>query len=77
MGGNHSLVDFNAVDDVYRQVGQRHVTALAAEGHAIQKVADGVARQTVDGQIEIRTYTALFAYLDAGRAVYQVAQVVQ
>ena len=68
-GGNHTFVYFYALDHIDRQIRQRNAGTLGIERNAIQKVADGVARKAVDGEVVIRADSPLFADADAGGAV--------
>ena len=75
-GRNHPFVDLNPFDQIDRQIGQRNTTAFRIQGNTIQKIADRIARHTIDGEVKIGTDTSLFPYTDAGRSVHHLIQVV-
>ena len=68
-GGNDTFIDFDPVDDVDGQVGQRHAGALGVERHPVEEIADRVPAHAVDGQVEVAAHAALFADADAGGLV--------
>ena len=71
---HNALVDLYMVDEVDGQICQRHARAFCVQRHAVNEVADGIARHAVDAQVEVRAHTAFFANLHTSRAVHQCAQ---
>ena len=73
-GGHHSLVDFYVIYDADRQVGQRDATAFGFERKSVDEIAHGIARQTIDRQVEVAAHTAFLTHLDPRRASYQAGE---
>ena len=46
--GHHTFINLYMVNETDGQVGKRDIRAARIEGHAINKVAYGIARHTVD-----------------------------
>ena len=70
----HTLVDLDMVYQVHRQIGQRHARAFRVERHAVDEIAHGIARHTIDAQVEVGAYSALFTHLHTRRSVNDTVQ---
>ena len=73
--GHDSLIDLDALDGTYRQVGEGGALALDVQGYFVDEIADGVSRHAVQREVGVRTQAAFQAEAHACRAVDQRAQV--
>ena len=68
-GRYYAFIDFHPVDQVNGQVCERYAAPFAIQRHTVDEVAHGITGQSVDREVEIRTYAPLFTYFDTSRAI--------